>query len=85
MWSDSVMNVMERKEELTRIAKREEERKPHVAIAAIAELNVLENAYAPNKKERQSERVVIKTLEYFGPNNPRPPIISPNPPQIAAP
>ena len=68
--SERVMSIVERKEELSRIARKVEKSRPKVAIAAIAELNKMDGAYAPEKIETKSEQVIIKTIEYFGPDSP---------------
>ena len=81
--SARIMSLLERKAALSDIVRNEQANRPLAAIAAIAELNRMEGSYAPAKMETTSEKVVVQTIEYFGPNSPRPE--RPNPPQIEAP
>jgi len=59
--SARVMSVIERKERLSQIAREAENIKPADPIAAIAELNKMDGAYAPAKIEAPT--IVIKTIE----------------------
>jgi phage terminase small subunit len=83
--SERVMSIAERKEELSRIARDVEKRRPQVAISAIAELNKMDGAYAPERFESTSQQVVVKTIEYFGPESAPPLEGPPATPRIAAP
>ena len=49
--SSTVMSVLERKEMLTRIAKRTEDECPQDAIRASAELSKMDGGYEPEKHE----------------------------------
>jgi phage terminase small subunit len=62
--SERVMSIIERKKELTRIAKNMEKKKPQIAITAIAELNKMDGAYAPEKSESNNQSVSIKEIIY---------------------
>jgi phage terminase small subunit len=79
-----VLSIVQGKERLSFIAQAKDARYRDV-IDAIAELNKMDGAYATEKSEVKSQQVVVKTIEYFGPEYPPPPIEDEDVPQIAAP
>ncbi len=82
--TERALKIIERKALLSFIATKSAEKNPMAAIAALAEINKMEGAYAPEKVETTSKQVVVKTIEYFGPDSP-PLQAESTPPQITAP